>query len=954
MRGMKTLMVTKCIFFCKKLKKVKLALKERFSRLPEEESKRRLDLREDIKSMQLRMDSNGVSYGSFCDLNAKRKELLSLELLEESNYRQKSRIQWLKEGDRNTSFFHKSLKKRYNTNRICSLVNEEGEIFHGGKSVSREACTFFHNLFNGNVGAGFRDFSILDNLITRSHSEEDMADICRVVTGDEIREALFSLHPNKSPGPDGFNAYFFRVAWQIIGADFIDAVMEFFVSGKILKETNATILVLIPKIPNPNALKDFRPISRCNTFYKVISKILANRLKPFLPSCINEAQSAFVEGRCISENIFLAQELLLGYHLDKSPPRCAIKVDLMKAYDTIRWDFIWEVLRLRGFPLMFIEWVKACITTASFSISINGSLHGYFQGKRGLRQGDPLSPYLFVLGMDVLSLILENKTSSNNFSFHWRGGKTKTSHLCFADDLLLFCNGNLASASILKDSLVLFSDLSGLTPNNSKSNIFMAGIDDGIKNDLLSLLGFPLGSLPIRYLGVPLITTKLKKSDCGSLLENLKKRILSWTNRFLSFAGRLQLLKSVPFSLQTFWCSHFLLPSYILKKVEHLLRNFLWSGLDSDSKKSKLSWEKVALPFHEGGLGIRRLKDWNIALLGKVFWKICNFGYHSAWKEWMRLNLIRDHSFWQMRIPQKCSWTWRKVLNLRSTFRDFIRIRVGNGRNTLFWFDPWLDEGALCSNLHERLILDSGLGSMITVGDLSWNGLFAWPNPNSPALMSLNERETPSLNSEEDRVIWKPTGKNVYVVKDAWESIRFRGESKPWGKLIWKSPNIPKCSFIAWLGAHHKLITLDRVKRWGIALSNRCFLCKEEEKDIDHLFFECKFLSKIWNDARRMIGVEGDYRSWDEWLSWVVLCFRGKGLRHQVGRLMFCVIVYHIWKERNTRMHDGKESTSIQVFNEVVFLVSHCINFLQNVKDYPIARRVQLEWGLNHSIFEVG
>lgn len=150
------------------------------------------------------------------------------------------------------------------------------------------------------------------------------------------------------------------------------------------------------------------------------------------------------------------------------------------------------------------------------------------------------------------------------------------------------CKGDMASASILKESLDLFSNISGLTPNLSKSTIFMSGVDDNTKNALISLFGFLIGNLPIRYIGIPLITTKLKKNDCFGLLSNLKTRILSWTNRFLSFAGRLQLIKSILFSLQMFWCYHFIFPSFIFKQVEHLLRNFLWSESDSDSKKAKV------------------------------------------------------------------------------------------------------------------------------------------------------------------------------------------------------------------------------------------------------------------------------------------------------------------------------------------------------------------------------
>jgi hypothetical protein len=201
-------------------------------------------------------------------------------------------------------------------------------------------------------------------------------------------------------------------------------VKSFFHSGSLLKEVNSAIITLVPKVPNPFSIIEFRPIACCNVLYKCITKILANRLRSCLSDLISFNQTAFVKGRIISENILLAQELVKGYHKNKGKARCAIKVDLKKAYDSVEWNFILMCLLAVGCPARFVNSVRECITTLRLSIALNGSLVGYFKGGKGLRQGDPLSPYLFVLAMEVFTKLMSAKVrESQLFQFHPHCGR---------------------------------------------------------------------------------------------------------------------------------------------------------------------------------------------------------------------------------------------------------------------------------------------------------------------------------------------------------------------------------------------------------------------------------------------------------------------------------------------------------------------------------------------------
>ena len=217
-----------------------------------------------------------------------------------------------------------------------------------------------------------------------------------------------------------------------------EAVEDFFSSGSLLREINCTIIALVPKIPNPSSMHDYRPISCCNTIYKCISKIIAARIKGCLPDIISPAQTAFVQGRSIADNILLTQELMKNYHLDSGLPRCALKIDLKKAYDSISWDCILGILSVMGTPATLLRCIKACITTPMFSVSVNGELTGFFASNRGVRQGDPLSSFLFLIAMEAFSRSFSRAVLHPNFDFHPRCKQINLSHLCFADDLFLF------------------------------------------------------------------------------------------------------------------------------------------------------------------------------------------------------------------------------------------------------------------------------------------------------------------------------------------------------------------------------------------------------------------------------------------------------------------------------------------------------------------------------------
>ncbi|KAL0420814.1 UNVERIFIED_CONTAM: hypothetical protein Slati_3104300 [Sesamum latifolium] len=298
-----------------------------------------------------------------------------------------------------------------------------------------------------------------------------------------------------------------------------------------------------------------------------------------LDDLISPTQNAFVPGRKIGDNVMLAQELFMGYNQRHLPKCCALKVDLRKAYDTVEWDFLIEVLRLFGFPDRFIGWIEECVTTAIFSVCLNGEPHGFFQGARGLHKGDPMSPYLFVLVMEVLRGILQQMIANDPlFQFHWKCAELGLFQLGFADDLLLFCAADHHSIALFQRGLTLFASLSGLQVNPAKSQLILSKAAHTERTQFIQILGFQEGILPVRYLGLPLISSRLSLTDCRPLLQKIDDRIQGWAGTPLSFAARVQLIKSVLMALNTYWAMAFVLPKGLIREIEKRLRSFLWKG----------------------------------------------------------------------------------------------------------------------------------------------------------------------------------------------------------------------------------------------------------------------------------------------------------------------------------------------------------------------------------------
>ncbi|KAG7587392.1 Reverse transcriptase domain [Arabidopsis thaliana x Arabidopsis arenosa] len=737
------------------------------------------------------------------------------------------------------------------------------------------------------------------------------------VSEEEVRKVLFAMPVNKSPGPDGFTCEFFKESWSIVGKDFVVAIQSFFKKGFLPKGVNSTILALIPKKKEAKVMKDYRPISCCNVLYKVISKILANRLKTILPKFISPNQSAFIKDRLLMENLVLATEIIKDYHKVSVSPRCAMKIDISKAFDSVQWGFLLNTLRAIDIPEQYVNWIQTCVTTASFSVQVNGELAGYFNSQRGLRQGCSLSPYLFVICMNVLSRKIDKAFHDKRIGFHPNCKQMKLTHLCFADDLMVFVEGNKKSIEGALEVFDEFAVHSGLKISLEKSTLYMAGVSTNVKEEILEQFPFEYGSLPVRYLGLPLLTKKMTATDYLPLLEKIRSQISSWTARTLSFAGRLQLISSVIFSLINFWIAAFRLPKACIKEIDKMCSAFLWSGPSLNSRKAKVAWSEVCSPKSEGGLGLRSIEEANKVCVLKLIWRILS-AKNSLWVDWVKKHLIRDGSFWAVKNNTTGgSWIWKKLLKYRQLAKQFHRVEVKNGETTSFWYDSWSSLGCLHETLGERGCIDMGIPKATMLSEVMTK-----PRKRKHRRSILNQVEEElkkqrqaKLETELDVALWK--GKNdcyrrKFLSRETWSQIRITKPVMQGHKEIWFSNATPRYAFVTWLVVKNKVATGERMVRWKQNADTSCIFCQEPMETREHLFFLCPYSRKIWEELASGLLSDKYSARWQEVMEVLASKELDNTKRFIIG-YVFQNVIHSIWRERNDRRHGEQPSTTEKI-----------------------------------------
>ncbi|PSS08274.1 Endonuclease [Actinidia chinensis var. chinensis] len=554
-------------------------------------------------------------------VEAESKKNLKSELRESSRlaeilWRQKSRVNWIKLGDKNTRFFQASAAARYWKNFIGS-VEVEGTWLEEPLDIKTASVNFFSKLFNEEEWQRPK----LEGDLLLSLDEDAIDSLESPFLEEEVVQAVKECDNLKAPGPDGFNFSFVKKAWSILKNDCLLLFKEFHSKGRLVKGLNATFLALIPKVEGPTSFQEYRPISMVGWVYKLLAKVLAARLKRVLPSVISESQSASVGGRQILDGVLIANEIIEGWKSSKKQG-LIFKIDFAKAYDCVNWGFLMDMFKMMGCGKKWCSWIQDCKSTVSISILINGSTTSDFKTKRGIRQGDPLSPFLFNIVAEGLNVLFQRAKDAELIKgVSFGRAEVNVSHLQFADDTVIFCEYDKREVISIKRILRCFELLSGLKINFSKSVLVGVNISVLKTQECAELLKCKSGELPFSYLGLPLGADPSRIATWQPVVERFKKRLTFWKRNLLALGGRITLIKSTLTNLPIYFMSLFKMLVTIANKLEKLQRQFLWGEGEEKQKIHWISWDSIARKKSMGGLGIRRLLALNSALLVRWWWR---------------------------------------------------------------------------------------------------------------------------------------------------------------------------------------------------------------------------------------------------------------------------------------------------------------------------------------------
>ncbi|XP_010446022.1 PREDICTED: uncharacterized protein LOC104728786 [Camelina sativa] len=637
--------------------------------------------------------------------------------------------------------------------------------------------------------------------------------------GHEI--ALLGLFTSSAPSD-------FEEALGEIQPVITEAINEILTQDASEKEVKEALFMMYPdkaRVDKPTKMTELRPISLCNVGYKVISKEMFHGLRSN-PSC---------KGKYM-----------------------AIKTDMSKAYDRVEWSFIDRLLRKFGFCDRWLSWIMWCVTSVQYKVLLNGEPHGSIIPHRGLQQGDPLSPYLFILCTEVLIANLRKAEQSKLIT------GIMVSTACPTISHLLFADNSLFSVAPRRNNVELSYEFSS------------------------SMSGFP---------------------------DRLQARAGGWPARLLSKGGKEVMIKSVATAVPTFVMSYFRLPKTVTQKLTSAISNFWWSSSDQSQELHWVAWDRLCLTKSEGGLGFRCLDDYNTALLAKQFWRLITVP-ESLFARVFKGRYYRHSDPMDPIKSYSPSYGWRSMVSARSLVNKGLITRVGSGASISVWTDPWIPAQFPRPAISSGLPLTPSLrvNSFVERTTNSWDMalLSAAFVPKDVAIISAIPLGTPTSS---DMLGWHFTKSGTYSVKSGYHILRQATTSRTicgpditlLQAFVWKIRCPPKIRHFFWQAITGCIAVTSNLRKRGLSCDTTCAFCGFPVETINHVLFECSPARQVWALSSFPTGPDA-FPTASIYANMDFLFWRAK---QSPTPDVYPWILWYIWKARNDKVFSNLDSNPL-------------------------------------------
>ena len=846
----------------------------------------------------------------------------------------RSRAEWFEEGENKTQYFEQLLKSNKRKSVIQQIFNKDGQLTKDTDEILKTINFFYEKLYSKRDVSDDNDRVFLTDIPKLSPENRD---ICEgKVTRNECFNVLKEMKCNKSPGNDGFTVEFYITFWPALGGILVEALNEAYERGELSPSQKQGVITLLEK-EGKDALhiKNYRPITLLNVDYKILSKVLAKRIKEVLSEVIHHDQVGYIKNRNIGEAVRLIDDIL--FHSLNQTNGFLVTVDFEKAFDSVSHDFLFRVMKLFGFGNMFCSWVKLLYTGISSCVMNGGHSTGYFDVKRGVRQGDPLSPYLFLLAIEILAQTIRKDVTIKGLCF----GEHEVRQILYADDISLFVKDK---HSIIKLQSIFeeFGKISGLLVNKGKTNFLWLGKSDEIPE--MPQFGTRVDELKI--LGVHFSLNVKVKDDLNykEILSKIKRLLAWWKERDLTLMGKIHLLKTYALSKLNYVSSLLAIPQWVFTEVEKITFEFLWRG--KDRIKRKIMYQDYA----QGGLRMINFKlfvktqriMWLKRLLygeKNIGWKMYfDFAFRSVGGRFL---FLCDYESSKLHLTVPPFYTemvkaWQDMDKFRFTVREGVNPILFNNRNICIRgkmiFDSDLYEVGIC-RVHD-LIAEGQMKSMAHFKSLGVKenslaqimDIFYTIPPNwKTTLVKFQQVDLRNFNiilnifgqkidfqGIKSRKVYELLVKDLQLsydlkIKDGHSDFDFTDKEK--SEMFVRSRSttlIKKQREFQFMLLHNAVYTKEQLFRFGFVADNLCSFCQQEIETYSHLFLQCVKIEEIWEfiiEHYKLVELRN--KTWQD----IFVGLPGSSNRIKCLNTLMILIKYTIFKCRS----EGKLPSRVKI-----------------------------------------